>query len=128
MAKRKTTHRPVRHQSKPRVQLESIGLARDAVQAASDGAVAALAPWATVAGEVCCLTQKRLDRMMEASRRLMGARNLDDAISAHSEHVASLMSDYAESATRIGQTCTVAGSNLAKLQTAQAQDVAEKLG
>jgi hypothetical protein len=128
MAKRKTAHRPVRRRSKPRVQLENIGLARDTVQAASNGAVAALAPWATVAGEVCSLTQERLDRMMEASRKLMGARNLNDAISAHSEYVASLMSDYSESATRIGQTCTVAGSNLAKLQTAQAQDIAGKPG
>jgi hypothetical protein len=48
----------------------------------------------------------------------MTARSADDAIAAQSEYVASLMSDHAESATRIIQTCAVAGGNLAKLPKA----------
>jgi hypothetical protein len=119
MAKRKTTHRPVRRRSKPRAQLENIGLARNVIQAAGDGAVAAFAPWSTMSNEVYGLARKRLGRIVEASCKLMAARSVDDAMSAQSEYVARLMSDYAESATRIGQTCTVAGTNMAKLPTAQ---------
>ena len=97
-ARRQTSAR-----SKPRRRAAALAHRPSAHVALSRAAPVAAAPLVVMADEMQTFSKRRLDRLMDASSRMMSARDVGDAAVIQSQFLLDAIDDYVGEAGRVAQ-------------------------